>query len=85
MLTDRRLKRFRDSFLPVAAVRTTDLFPSQSRTLPRLLLFEVSAQHAHVLEPLLLFETVLIENRSILDLIDPPFSYRSGLLEHFMI
>ena len=34
-----------------------------------------------MLEPLLLFETVLIENRSILDLIDPPFSYRSGLLE----
>ena len=34
-----------------------------------------------VLEPLLVFETILIENRSILELIDAPFSYRSELLK----
>jgi hypothetical protein len=34
-----------------------------------------------MLEPLLLFETVLIENRPVLDLIDPDFSYRSDLLK----
>ena len=34
-----------------------------------------------MLEPLLLFETVLIENRSILELVDSDFSYRSELLE----
>jgi hypothetical protein len=34
-----------------------------------------------MLEPLLLFETVLIEDSSILDLIDPDFSYRSDRIE----
>lgn len=35
-------------------------------------------------EPLLLFEAVLIEDRSILELIDPSFSYRSALLQNWM-
>ena len=34
-----------------------------------------------MLEPLLLFETVLVENRPVLQLIDPDFSYRSELLD----
>jgi hypothetical protein len=34
-----------------------------------------------MLEPLLLFETILIEDQSILKLIDSDFSYRSDLLE----
>jgi hypothetical protein len=34
-----------------------------------------------MMEPLLVFETILIENRSILQLIDCDFSYRSELLE----
>jgi hypothetical protein len=34
-----------------------------------------------MLEPLLLFETILVEDRSILELIDSDFSYRSELLE----
>ena len=33
-----------------------------------------------MMEPLLLFETVLIENRSILDFIDSSYTYRSGRL-----
>ena len=35
-----------------------------------------------MLEPLLLFETVLIENRSIMELLDPNFTYRTTLLEN---
>ena len=34
-----------------------------------------------MLEPLLVFETILIEDRSILELVDTDFSYRSELLE----
>ena len=34
-----------------------------------------------VLEPLLLFETVYVENRSVADLLDPDTSYRSPLLD----
>jgi hypothetical protein len=35
-----------------------------------------------MLEPLLLFEAILIENRPITQLIDSDFTYRSGLLEN---
>ena len=35
-----------------------------------------------MMEPLLLFETVLIENQPITQLIDSDFTYRSGLLEN---
>ena len=34
-----------------------------------------------MLEPLLLFETILIEDRSVLELVDSDFTYRSELLE----
>ena len=33
-----------------------------------------------MMEPLLLFETVLIENRSILEFLDSDYTYRSGRL-----
>ena len=33
-----------------------------------------------MMEPLLLFETVLIENRSILEFVDSDYTYRSGRL-----
>ena len=36
-----------------------------------------------MLEPLLLFETVLIENRSIVELLDPSFTYQSDWLNHW--
>ena len=36
-----------------------------------------------MLEPLLNFETVFIENRSLLDLIDSDFTYRSHLLSEW--
>ena len=34
-----------------------------------------------MLEPLLVFETIVVEDRPILELIDSDFSYRSALLE----
>jgi hypothetical protein len=84
MLKDPKLKRFCDSF------------PSQWLQLDRILSSVPDFEHFRdfyyaapnyrtsmdmVLEPLLLFETVLVENRSLLDLIDPDFSYRSPRLQ----
>ena len=81
MLDDKRLKRFCDSF------------PSQWLQLERIItstpdrsLFPTFYANAYrtsmhmMLEPLLLFEAVLIENRPVHELIDSDFSYRSGAL-----
>lgn len=85
MLNDRKLKRF------------CDAFPAQWLQLERILSSKPSGKAAegfylnryrasmHMMaEPLLQFEATLIENRSILELIDPPFSYRSDLLSKWM-
>lgn len=82
MLADRKLKRFCDSF------------PSQWLQLDRLISSAPNPEHfpqfyfskyrdsMHMmLEPLLLFETVLVENLPITQLISPDFTYRSGHLE----
>ncbi|MFK8113862.1 MAG: DUF1592 domain-containing protein [Rubripirellula sp.] len=82
MLKDHKLKRFCDSF------------PSQWLQLERIIsstpdpekyssfYFAKYRNSMHMmLEPLLLFETVLIENMPISQLIDSDFTYRSGLLE----
>jgi len=82
MLKNRKLKRFCDSF------------PSQWLQLERIISSVPDRQHypefyfskyrdsMHMmLEPLLLFETVLIENQSITQLIDSDFTYRTKLLE----
>ncbi|MEM8954164.1 MAG: DUF1592 domain-containing protein [Verrucomicrobiota bacterium] len=84
MLDDRRLKRFCDSFPAqwlqldriISAAPDIERFPefySRARAQYRLSMDQS-------LEPLLLFETVLVEDRPILDLIDPDFTYRSPLL-----
>ncbi|MEM9348145.1 MAG: DUF1592 domain-containing protein, partial [Planctomycetota bacterium] len=86
MLNDRKLKRF------------CDAFPAQWLQLERIISsrptgkaargFTVNGRYRasmHMMaEPLLLFEACLVENRSILELIDPPFSYRSDLLKNWM-
>ena len=82
MLKDHKLKRFCDSFPSqwlqleriISAVPNREKFPEYYYSKYR------SSMHL-MLEPLLLFETVLIENRSIVDLIDPDFSYRSDRIE----
>lgn len=86
MLNDRKMKRF------------CDAFPAQWLQLERIISSRPTGQAArgftingryrasmHMMaEPLLLFEACLIENRSLLELIDPPFSYRSELLQAWM-
>jgi len=85
MLNDPKLKRFSDAF-PAQWLQLERLISSQPRG--------KYAQHFYagkyrvsmhmMMEPLLLFEAVLIEDRSIVELIDPPFSYRSALLEKWL-
>ncbi|MEO0474640.1 MAG: DUF1592 domain-containing protein [Planctomycetota bacterium] len=86
MLNDPKMKRF------------CDAFPAQWLQLERIVSSRPTGEAArgftingryrasmHMMaEPLLLFEAVLIEDRSILELIDPPFSYRSALLQNWM-
>lgn len=81
MLTDRRSSRFCDNF------------PSQWLQLDRLITaipdpkqfayfyYNGYRTSMHMMsEPLLLFETVYIENRSILELLDPKFTWQSDML-----
>lgn len=83
MLKDKKLKRFCDSFPSqwlqleriISSVPNRDKFPQ--------FYFAKYRDSMHMmLEPLLLFETVLIENKSIVQLIDSDFTYRSPLLEN---
>jgi len=82
MLKDRKVKRFCDSF-PSQWLQLERIISS----VPDLKKFPAFYYSAYrdsmhmMLEPLLLFETVLIENQSITQLIDPDFTYRSGHLE----
>lgn len=82
MLRDDRVKRFCDSFpgqwLQLDRIVSSVPDPEMH---PEFYFAKYRASMHMMLEPLLLFETVLIENRPILDLIDPDFSYRSGLLK----
>ena len=82
MLRDVRVKRFCDSFPAqwlqleriVSSVPDRELFPD-------FYFAKFRASMHMMLEPLLLFEAMLVEDRPILDLIDSDFSYRSELLE----
>ncbi len=82
MLTDRKLKRFCDSF-PAQWLQLDRLISSvpDREAFPQFYFLKYRDSMHMMLEPLLLFETVLIENRPITDLIDPDFSYRSAHLE----
>ena len=82
MLRDSRLKRFCDSF-PTQWLQLERIVSSvpDSKRFPDFYFAKFRSSMHMMLEPLLLFETVLIENRSILDLVDSDFSYRSELLE----
>jgi hypothetical protein len=82
MLTDQKLKRFCDSFPPqwlqleriISSAPNRELFPDFY------FLKYLDSMHM-MLEPLLIFETVLIENLPITQLIDSDFTYRSSLLQ----
>jgi mono/diheme cytochrome c family protein len=82
MLRDQRLKRFCDSF-PSQWLQLERIISSEPdpEYYPQFYFAKYRASMHMVLEPLLLFETVLIENRSVLDFIDSDFSYRTDLLQ----
>ena len=83
MLADNKLKRFCDSFPTqwlqldriISAVPDEKKYKDFYYAAP---LYRTTMDM--MMEPLLLFETVLVENRSILDLIDSNFTYRSSRL-----
>ena len=82
MLRDRRMKRFCDSF-PAQWLQLERIISSEPdrKSHPQFYFAKYRASMHMMLEPLLLFEAVLIEDRSILQFIDSDFSYRSNLLE----
>lgn len=82
MLRDRRLKRFCDSFAPqwLQLERIISSVPDMDAN-PEFYFAKYRVSMHMMLEPLLVFETILIENRSIIELIASDFSYRSPLLE----
>jgi len=82
MLDDRRAKRFCDAFA-TQWLQLERIIPAQPdpETYPNFYFHEYRASMHMMLEPLLLFETVLVENRPVTELVDSDFSYRSHLLE----
>jgi hypothetical protein len=82
MLKDRRVKRFCDSF-PAQWLQLDRIISStpDPQKYPQFYFLKYRASMHMMMEPLLVFETILIENRSVLQLIDCDFSYRSELLE----
>lgn len=82
MLRDRKLKRFCDSFPSqwLQLERIISSVPNREQY-PNFYFSKYRDSMHMMLEPLLLFETVLIENQPITQFIDSDFTYRSGLLE----
>jgi hypothetical protein len=82
MLKDRKLKRFCDSF-PSQWLQLERIISSvpNRKQYPDFYFSKYRDSMHMMMEPLLLFETVLIENQSITQLIDSDFTYRSSLLE----
>ena len=78
MLADRRLKGFCDSF-PSQWLQLDRIISAtpDPQTYPGFYFSKYRDSMHMILEPLLLFETVLIENRPIDELIAPEFTYRS--------
>ena len=82
MIRDRKLKRFCDSFPSqwLQLERIISSVPDREKY-PQFYFSKYRDSMHMMLEPLLLFETVLIENQPITQLIDSDFTYRSPLLE----
>jgi hypothetical protein len=82
MMQDRKLKRFCDSFPTqwLQLERIISSLPNEDR-FPGFYFSKYRASMHMMLEPLLLFETVLIENQPITQLIDSDFTYRSSFLD----
>ena len=82
MLKDKKLKRFCDSF-PSQWLQLERIISSvpDEKKYPGFYFAKYRDSMHMMLEPLLLFETVLIENQPITQFIDSDFTYRSTLLE----
>ncbi|MDF1656192.1 MAG: DUF1592 domain-containing protein [Verrucomicrobiales bacterium] len=82
MFSDRKLKRFCDSF-PAQWLQLERIISSvpDPHEYPDFYFSKYRDSMHMMLEPLLLFEAVLIENQPITQFIDSDFTYRSGLLE----
>jgi len=82
LLNDRRLQRFCDSF-PSQWLQLERIITSapDAKKNPEFYFAKYRASMHMMLEPLLLFEAILVEDRPILELIDSNFSYRSDLLQ----
>lgn len=84
LMNDRRMKRFCDSFAgqwlkiehALASEPNKELYPD--------FYFSIRGTSQMMIEPLLIFETVFVENRSILDFIHSDFTYRSDVLARFL-
>ena len=83
MLKDRKLKRFCDSFPSqwLQLDRIISSSPSREK-FPDFYFSKYRVSMHMMMEPLLVFETVLIEDLPITQLIDSDFTYRSAKLEH---
>ncbi|WP_231741724.1 DUF1592 domain-containing protein [Stieleria varia] len=83
MLRDHKLKRFCDSF-PTQWLQLDRIISSvpDPEKFPDFYFAKYRDSMHMMLEPLLLFETVLIENQPITQFIDSDFTYRSDLLEN---
>ncbi len=81
MLNDRRSSRFCDNF-PAQWLQLDRLITSipDPKKFPYFYYVGYRTSIHMMSEPLLLFETVYIEDRSIMDLLDPKFSWRSPML-----
>jgi hypothetical protein len=82
MLNDRKMIRFCDSFPGqwLQLDRLISSIPDQQK-FPYFYFQSAYRASMHMmLEPLLLFETVYLENRPVMDLLDPDFSWQSDVL-----
>ncbi|MGK0188705.1 MAG: hypothetical protein ACI9R3_004518, partial [Verrucomicrobiales bacterium] len=82
MMRDQKLKRFCDSF-PSQWLQLERIISSNPNReqFPDFYFLKYRDSMHMMMEPLLIFETVLVENQSILQLIDSDFTYRSALLQ----
>ena len=82
MVKNRKLKRFCDSF-PAQWLQLDRIISSvpDPQKFPKFYFLKYRNSMHMMVEPLLLFETVLIENMPVTQLIDSDFTYRSGHLE----
>ena len=83
MLNDRRSSRFCDNF-PAQWLQLDRLITSvpDHKKFPYFYLVDGYRTSMHMMpEPLLLFETIYIEDRPIIELLDPKFTWENGMLK----